>query len=222
MDTPTAAAPALPAADRAVLLDALARLLACEPSPETVAALAGPDGEAALSGLIDLPGLGVPAKALLDAALAARAAHDNDRSTALTLAGHFGTLFLGVGGRKRGAHPHASVYRDGGRTHGPSQERAAAFLAAHDLDVAETVPEPADHIAIMLAALAALAGREAETLDPAEADALAEAQRTFARDELMPWLPTFREKVEAGDPSGFYAAVARLADGAVQAVARAA
>ena len=148
-----------------------------------------------------------------------RAAHDSDRSAALTLAGHFGTLFLGAGGRKRGAHPHASVYRDGGRTHGPSQERAAAFLAAHGLDVTGTVPEPADHIAIMLAALAALAAREAETLDPAEADALAEAQRAFATEELTPWLGDFRERVEAGDPSGFYAALARLAEGAVAVVA---
>ncbi|WP_170294938.1 TorD/DmsD family molecular chaperone [Roseospira navarrensis] len=220
MDTSLLApAPLLPAADRAVLLDWLAGLLAREPAPETVALLAGPEGETALAGLADVPGLGAEAVALRAAARAVRQAHDTDGSAARTLAGRFGTLFLGAGGRGLRAHPHASVYRDGGRTHGPSQERAAAFLAAHDLGVAETMPEPADHVAVMLAALAALAAREAEAADPDEAMAVAGAQRAFATDELMPWLPTFREAVEAGDPSGFYAALARMAERAVAGLA---
>ncbi len=219
MDTLTPAAPLLPAPDRAILLDWLAGLLAREASPETVAALAGPDGGDALSGLSRIEGLGPEAGALLAAARALRAAHDSDRAAALTLAGHFGTLFLGAGGRRRCAHPHASVHRDGGRTHGPSQDRAAAFLAAHGLDVAEAVPEPADHIAVMLAALAALAGREAGSAGASEAAALEQAQRGFAADEVMPWLPAFRARVEDGDPSGVYAAVARLAERAVAPLA---
>jgi TorA-specific chaperone len=218
--TPSAssAPAALPPADRAVLLDWLAGLLAREPQPATVGVLAGTEGAAALAGLADVPGLDTGAEALLAAARRVRQAHDSDAAAARTLAGHFGTLFLGAGGRRRGAHPHASVYRDGGRTHGPSQERAAAFLAAHGLDVTDAMPEPADHIAVMLAALAVLAGREAETTDPAEAAALAEAQRGFAADEVMPWLPAFREAVETADPSGFFAAVVRMAECAVAGV----
>jgi len=200
----------LNAADRAVLLDWLAGLLAREPNARAVAALNGPAGEQAVDALATIPALRPDAEALLAALRRVRADEGSDNDAALALAGTFGTLFLGAGTPDQVAHPYASVYRDGGRTHGPSEARAAAFLARHDMGLADDVAEPADHIAVMLAALAHLAEQEAETAD--DDGPLAAAQRAFAADELMPWLPAFRARVEAADRTGFYAAAARLAE----------
>jgi len=218
-------APTLTAADRTVLLDWLAALLSREPTPATIAALAGPEGDGITAELSAVPDIGAAFAALVQVTRDVRAAHATDEAAALTLAGRFGTLFLGAGGRSRSAHPHASVYRDGGRTHGSSEARAAAFLALHNLSVAETIKEPADHIAVMLAGLATLADRETTALEQdttegrEQAAALAAAQQAFAVEELAPWLPDFRARVETGDPSGFHAAVARLTERVVESLA---
>jgi TorA maturation chaperone TorD len=197
------------------LLDWLAGLLALEPDAETVALLAGEEGDQVVSDLADYPGLDREAAALVDALRAVRAEEGSDAGAALALAGTFGTLFLGAGTKSKVAHPYASVYRDGGRTHGETTDRAAAFLARNDLDLAEGLNEPADHVGVLLAALAALAEREAEAEeegDAATAAANAAEQAQFTAEEMLPWFSLFRERVDAADPRGFYAAVARLTE----------
>ncbi|MCF8502615.1 MAG: molecular chaperone TorD family protein [Rhodospirillum sp.] len=213
--SPPAPTPALPPADRALLLDWLAGLLAREPDAETVGLLTGEGGDRMVADLADYPGLDREAEALVSALRAVRAEEGTDERTALALAGTFGTLFLGAGTKSKVAHPYASVYRDGGRTHGAATDRAAAFLARNGLDLAEGVTELADHVGVLLAALAVLAEREADALeegDQSRAAACAAEQALFTAEEMIPWFPLFRQRVEAGDPRGFHAAVARLVD----------
>ncbi|GAA0589368.1 TorD/DmsD family molecular chaperone [Caenispirillum bisanense] len=209
----------LPAADRAHLLSWLSSVFLREPDAAAVALMHGPQGDAVVAALAPVPPLAAEAAALIAALRRLRQQEDDDRSTALRLAGRFATLFLGASG-PNGAHPYASVYEDG-RTHGAATGRSAAFLAEHHLAVAEGVPEPADHIGIQLAALAALAEREAAAAaeDPAAADALRAAQAGFAAAEVRPWIDTFRARVEHDDPDGYYAAAARLTAAVLEAVA---
>ena len=118
------------------------------------------------------------------------------------LAGVFAFLFLGVGG-KHSAPPYQSVYRAGSDDAG--QHPAAQMsrvLRRLDLHITEVFPEPSDHIAIELAAAAALI----------ESGAPAEEQAGFLADHLQSWLPDFAKACEAGDRSGFYAIAAQTAD----------
>ncbi len=229
----------LPAADRALLMDWLAGLLARPPTARTVAVLAGPDGETALAGLAAVPGLASAARAVFGSVRAARAKHDAkaDTAAARDLASAFATLFGDATGHTIRDRPGAggcgavsrlaSAYQNDGCSDATAHRRAriAAFLAGHDLERTDAAPEPADHIAVMLAALSALAAREAQAraqTDPelvprarAMGDALATAQQHFATRELAPWLPAFGARVTAADPCGFHAAVACLAGQAV-------
>lgn len=121
-------------------------------------------------------------------------------------------MFLGAGS-PGSAHPYASVYLEN-RTHGAAADRAATFLAAHGLAVADAIPEPADHIAIGLAAMAELSRREA-TSDASAGDALLATQKAFVTAELCTWVTPFRERVERDDGDGYYAAAARITETAL-------
>jgi TorA maturation chaperone TorD len=215
--SPDTASPStgLDAADRAILLDWLAGLLSREADPETIGLLAGEEGDRVVADLADHPDLAREAAALVDALRAAREREGSDERTALALAGTFGALFLGAGSRDRVAHPYASVYRDGGRTHGAAADRAEAFLARNGLGLAEGLNEPADHVGVLLAALASLAERQAQAEEDGDATRVAAfvaEQTLFAAEEMIPWFGTFRARVEAGDSLGFHAAAARLAE----------
>jgi len=223
----------LPAPDRALLMDWLAGLLARVPTAQTIAVLAGEDGARALAALSMKPVLAGAAEDLFQATRAVRAAAGSDAAAAGVLEQAFGTLFEASsdsgGDRPDGAciSRLASTYRDGAdETEAMSpQDRISVFLAAHDLERAEDSFEPPDHISVMLAALSALAAREAQARalpDPdlaaqaqALSHALARVQADFAAKELAPWLPAFRARVAAADRHGFHAAVARLAECAV-------
>lgn len=204
----------LPAADRAHLLAWLSSVFLREPSAEVVARLDADEGDQAVAALNAIPPVATEMRAMLDALRALKKREGSDANAALALAGRFGTLFLGAGGPKA-AHPYASVYEEG-RTHGAATERAAAFLATHDLGVGEGVPEPADHLGIQLAALAALAEREAAA-DATAAAELRETQATFAEAEIRPWVGTLRDRVTRDDPDGYYAAATRLTEVALGA-----
>lgn len=200
-------APLLDPQDRAFLFDWLATVFLREPDAATIALLRGAEGKASLAAVGAVPGLRGDAVALGRALDAIHDREGNDSDTALALAARFGTLFLGAGGSDS-AHPYASVYLEK-RTHGAATDRVAAFLAAHDLGVDTGIPEPADHIAVALAALAELSRREVTAAAGAE-EALLKAQKGFVAAELIPWVGSFCERVEDQDPDGYYAAAARI------------
>ncbi|MFA7429570.1 MAG: molecular chaperone TorD family protein [Rhodospirillaceae bacterium] len=202
-----------PSQDRAFLFDWLAAVFLYEPDAATVAVLRGSEGEALLAAVGAMPGLAEDAAAIGAAVRAVYARAGSDADAAAALAARFGTLFLGAGG-PGSAHPYASIYMER-RTHGTATDRSVAFLASHDLAVGTAVAEPADHIAVQLAALAELSRREA-VADPGSAAALYAAQKAFVSAEFLNWAPAFRARVERDDPNGFYAAAARLAEQAVK------
>ena len=204
----------LPAADRAHLLAWLSSVFLREPNADVVGRLDADEGDQAVAALSVVPTVATEMRAMLDALRALKKREGSDANAALALAGRFGTLFLGAGG-PNAAHPYASVYEEG-RTHGAATERAAAFLATHDLGVGEGVPEPADHLGIQLAALAALAEREAAA-DATAAAELRETQATFAGAEIRPWVGTLRDRVTRDDPDGYYAAAVRLTEAGLDA-----
>ncbi len=116
------------------------------------------------------------------------------------LAHTYTRLFAGLGGADA-VPPYESVFAmPNGCMYGPPESRMRALLAALDLRVADGVAEPADHIAIELAAMAALSG----------SGALAERRVQLARD-LNGWLPAFAGACAAKDRIGFYAGAATLA-----------
>lgn len=201
-----------PAQDRAFLFDWLAAVFLREPDTATIAVLRGDDGAALLAAVGAMPGLAEDAAALGAAVRAVHAREGSDADASVALAARFGTLFLGAGGAGS-AHPYASIYLEK-RTHGEAADRSAAFLASHDLAVGAAIVEPADHIAVQLAALAELSRREA-VADPGSAGSLVAAQHAFVAAEILTWVPEFRARVERDDPNGYYAAVARLAEKAV-------
>jgi TorA specific chaperone len=107
----------------------------------------------------------------------------------------FGALFLGIHGPHRVVASCRSDY--------PPNDTAAAvatdaLLLDHGLAVAEGFVEPADHVAIELAAMAWLLDRDAiEALE-------------FLDTHLLNWLPAFAAQCTAADTTGCYAAIATM------------
>ncbi len=128
---------------------------------------------------------------------------DNDRAR-LELAADYCGLFL-VGG-KNSASPYAGNYLSSSRKDkeqeifGEFHQQMLAFLHASGLEVESEFPEPADHIAVVLAYCShlCLAANEAE-------------QYPFIRDYLVTWLTAFEANVHAHDPGKFYRALASFA-----------
>lgn len=122
-------------------------------------------------------------------------------SAAKDLAGVFAFLFLGAGG-PIGAPPYESVYLDerGRTSQGPTvaMERE---LAALDLHVQRSFPEPADHIAIEMAVAARLSGSGVPV----------DRQVAFLTERLAGWLPLFADACARSDRTGFYATAAKVA-----------
>ncbi len=109
-------------------------------------------------------------------------------------------LFSGAGGANA-VPPYESAFTlPDNRLYGPSESRMRGLLAELDLRVAEGVAEPADHLAIELAAMAALTNPAA----PA-------AHRSELVRNLNAWLPAFSAACAAQDRCGFYAGAALLA-----------
>jgi TorA-specific chaperone len=179
--------------ERAAAYRWLAALFAGEPSAETLAIYASPDGAALLDDLATLPALAPAA-----GTLAALAADPDRRSRALDLAGAFARLFHGVGGR-RAAPPCASVWLSERGTMWQEQAGAAADdLARLDLRLADQFREPPDHVSVQLSAMATLIER---------GDAA--AQTALLERRLLSWIGAFRDACVAGDRHGFYAAAAQ-------------
>lgn len=124
-----------------------------------------------------------------------------DDSALLELAADYCGLFL-VGG-KHSASPYASLYLDNATNEpllfGAQHQQMSAFLHQSQLQVQSHFPEPADHLAVMLAYMAHLC----EHSSP-------DVQLSFLETCLESWLPAFCQQVTLCDRDGFYRAVALL------------
>ena len=149
----------------------------------------------------------------LDAAIATLRAEQLPR---LELAADFAQLFLLDG--KTSALPYASAYAGKDATSplfGAAEARMRDFLAARELAIQADFREPADHLAVPLALMAELAGKDAAAED---IPAAAAAQAGFIHAGLVDWLPRFVERCQQARPRfDVYPALAALLLGFVRA-----
>jgi TorA-specific chaperone len=108
-------------------------------------------------------------------------------------------LFSGVAGPET-VSLFASAHLEG-RLFGDATARMDAVLTAFGLSVAADHHEPADHLAIQLAVLGELLGRDDTT-----------AAQRFAERQVCNWVPMFAAQCGTRDPIGFYAGAATLID----------
>jgi TorA-specific chaperone len=185
------------AAERAAVYRWLSGLFAAPPDAEALAVYASAEGADLLDALAADPALAPAVENLR-----ARSGAGDRRAAALALAAGYEWLFSGQAG-PRTASPYASVHTSArGLTHQAATAAAARDLDALGLHVAG-LAEPPDHIAVLLAAMAELAGRGAAPAD----------QVAFLDRHLMTWIGAFRDACRASDRDGFYSvAAAALAD----------
>ena len=128
----------------------------------------------------------------------------------IELAADFAQLFLLD--QRSAALPYASFYlSEGQRLYGPQEEAMRAFLAEGGLQVQADFREPADHLAVYLAALAHWSRVTAELADVATQTAAARQQAEFLVTALLSWLPEFVARCQAiRVSSDFYPALAAL------------
>jgi len=94
---------------------------------------------------------------------------------------------------------------------GDGAARVARFMADVGYKLPPESGQVADHIAVELAFMADLAGREAAALSEADlprATRAREIQRDFLRQHLGCWCKVFANKVQQRDGTGFYAVLA--------------
>jgi TorA-specific chaperone len=131
----------------------------------------------------------------------------NDRNTdhaLLSLAADYCGLFLV--GTEHSASPYASLYlKDASGKDaeallfGEHHQAMQTYLKQSQLAVQSQFPEPADHLAVILAYVA----HQACNADD-------KTQLLFIRQYLNAWLPRFADKVASLDNGRFYAALAHL------------
>lgn len=168
-------------ANRARLYRLLAVLLARPPDAETLATVAGIGN-----------GPGVLGAAIGAVADAARTADPEEAKR------EYDRLFIGL---NRGeVVPYASWYRTGFLQDRPLIA-VRATLETLGLARGDKVPEPEDHAAAMLEAMAVLI-EEGKTGD--------EAQRSFFETHLKPWISAFFADLAAAESARLYAPVGLL------------
>ncbi|MEJ2668363.1 MAG: molecular chaperone TorD family protein, partial [Deinococcales bacterium] len=107
------------------------------------------------------------------------------------------------------AYPFASVYLEpDGAIDGERAGFIRGVLETLGLEADPSVA--ADHIAVLLAALAALLEREAAAADALQIERARHAQRALLAGHLLPWAPHFLDAVKRVD-DGLYRAAATLA-----------
>ena len=198
-------------AQRAGLYGWFARLYAQEVSEDMFRSHFADGGFAPFAGLAEL-GLGAEVQRL-DAAIATLRAEQLPR---LELAADFAQLFLLDG--KTSALPYASAYAGKDATSplfGAAEARMRDFLTASGLSIQADFREPADHLAVPLALMAELAGKDASAED---FPAAAAAQAAFIRSAVLEWLPHFVARCQQTRPRfDVYPALAALLLGFVRA-----
>ena len=196
---------------RAGLYGWFARLYAEEVSEEMYRSHLANGGFAPFTGLAEL-GLGAEVHRL-DAAIATLRAEQLPR---LELAADFAQLFLLDG--KTSALPYASAYAgtdSASPLFGAAEARMRDFLTASGLSIQADFREPADHLAVPLALMAELAGKDASAED---FPAAAAAQAAFIRSAVLEWLPHFVARCQQTRPRfDVYPALAALLLGFVRA-----
>ncbi|MCL1092582.1 molecular chaperone TorD [Shewanella kaireitica] len=143
-------------------------------------------------------------KADVDVLVAEFAKLNSDKAL-LELAADYCGLFLV--GTKNSASPYASLYLtdtpvakgDEPLLFGEQHQQMTQFLKQSQLQVQSEFPEPADHLAVILAYVAHI-----------NMHCSNQQQLEFIRDNLANWLATFVAKVAKVDTGNFYIALAQL------------
>ena len=187
----------------------LSRLFLRELTEAEVCAYIGGDGRQLLHDLADDPAMGPGASAM-----ARRFDGDPDSGDLTrTLAGAYGRLFHGFGGR-RTVPPYQSVHEsEEGATHGEAWRRMRVVLSDLALSAPEGFSEPEDHVAVQLAVMAHLCGLAGDAAERGDMAALGQAldrQRTFLTEHLLAWVPAFCGDCRTNDGDGFYAGAASV------------
>ncbi|MGJ5178578.1 TorD/DmsD family molecular chaperone [Bradyrhizobium oligotrophicum] len=116
----------------------------------------------------------------------------------------FCRLFLGLG-PSAATLPIESAHRGNGRLFQEPVSIMSDMLAAHGLCPSKNFTEPPDHLAIELSLLEQLIRLQASLVEVDERAAISTLCRRLAE-----WTPDFAAAVAANDPTGFYAALARI------------
>jgi TorA specific chaperone len=116
----------------------------------------------------------------------------------------FCRLFLGLGSTPA-TLPIESAHRGGGRLFQEPAAIMSDMLASHGLCLTDSFAEPPDHLAVELSLLEQFIRLEASLVDIDERAAISTLRR-----RLVEWTPDFAKAVAEHDPTGFYAALARI------------
>ena len=191
---------------RAIVYNFLSSLFAKEVNTDLVAQLTSTEGQRFLSSLSLEAKLAAP----IDKINTKLAQLDSEESL-LELAADFCGLFL-VDGRTS-VSPYAGQYianepsdiisgnnkADKIQIFGELHQQMTEFLTNSNMQIHSDFPEPADHLAVMLAYISQLCLSTCE-----------DNQISFIETYLMTWLADFTQQVKKHDTGYFYAAVAEL------------
>ena len=198
---------------RAVVYNFLSSLFAKEVNQDLVSQLTSAQGQSFLSALALEPTLAPSIKVI-----SAELAQLNSKESLLELAADFCGLFLVDG--QTSVSPYAGQYitndlsnsdlsngeatkdkrkADKVQVFGELHQSMTEFLTTSNMQIHSDFPEPADHIAVMLAYLGHLC-----------LSASIDDQISFIETYLMTWLSHFTQQVTKHDAGHFYTAVAEL------------
>jgi len=179
---------------RAAVYNLLSRLVAMEVDEELVRELGTEDVQSLLNYFAQL-GEFKPHVNTINTYLAKL----SDEGYRLELAADYCTLFLMDG--KHGVSLYASQYLSSDASDGLFGEihhEMTAVLSKSQLAMSSDFPEPADHLAVLLAYMSQICDHEPEV------------QADFLTRYLGSWLNTFKQQLDREDDRGFYAAVGAL------------
>lgn len=137
----------------------------------------------------------------------------------LMLETDFNRLFVGPGALL--AVPYESFYKtmkdENGRGHlrGPSEQQVAACYELNGFKMPDHFVDFADHIAIELEFLGAMADKEADALlagKEEEAAAIRNVAEAFREKHPMSWIGEFANDVRSGAHRAFYPAIVTIAE----------
>ncbi|EKV30866.1 Chaperone protein TorD [Caenispirillum salinarum AK4] len=232
--TPTSAAFISESLRRAELYRWFAGLFADRLDPVLLRAYRQGPGRAVLDNLAAQPALSDGARRM-EAALDHGA---SDKDLAAALADDFHVLFEKGAAIPRASIWNRSGGGDDGKGDAPPAAeppvaphkadilgRMKALLRHSGLGLRPSLPSDPDHVAVLLDVMAQTSEKSlavwrkahpAEAASDTPVDAVVDLvatcreQRTFIDDNLLSWLPAFRDACDAHDPDGFYAGVATL------------
>ncbi len=131
----------------------------------------------------------------------------------------YARVFLGPG---KHVGPHESLHRDDqpAQHWGPSTAEVKRFIEHHGLSYDEGFGGMPDHISVEFQFISMLADVEADAIEQAndeKADQALEIQRTFHREHIVGWVPTFCDKVIEVATLDFFKSFAHFTKAVVEA-----